>query len=217
MHARNRRGVTIRFQEHAGTLGVVPHLDVSLETYFTLIDELVVRVARAKKFRPNQVVAITFGGIVPGRAIAQALELPLAYLGAESYTASADDDPRHMEPSDDVTFARDLLTTRSGFGSRVLLVDDLTDRGTTFRACVRRLHHDPKHGSAIAEIRTACLWKKAHSVFEPDYAVDLVDRIRVPGSRRSVMPWIDQPLETLYAIPSIEDIERRARTWNGTQ
>ncbi|MBI4142670.1 hypothetical protein HY480_02230 [Candidatus Uhrbacteria bacterium] len=214
MRAHMRPGVTVRFEDHGGKLGVVPHLQVPFDAYFALVDELVVHVARNKKFRPSQVVAITFGGVVPGRAIAQAFNLPLAYLGAESYVPSADDDQRRMEPSDDVTFARDLLTTRSGFGARVLLVDDLTDRGTTFRAGVRRLHHDPKYGSGIDEIKTACLWRKTHSVFTPDYAVDFVERLRIPQARRHVMPWIDQPLERLYALASIGDIERRIKQRN---
>lgn len=210
MHGHERPGVELTFENHGGEIGIMPHLRVSFDAYIALIDELVLRVDRTK-FRPNQIVAITFGGVVPGRAIAQAFRLPLAYLGAESYRPATDDDGLHMQPGDDVVFARDLIVTRPGFGTKVLLVDDLTDHGRTFRDSIRYLQNHPMYGSGIREIQTACLWHKAHSAFTPNHAVDRVVAMTLPGTKTKKMPWIDQPLERLYAVPSIEDIAARVR------
>ncbi|MDO8599225.1 MAG: phosphoribosyltransferase family protein [bacterium] len=215
MHGHERPGVELAFEDHGGEIGTMPHLRVSLEAYFHLIDELVLRAARSK-FRPTQIVAITFGGVVPGRAIAQALRLPLAYLGAESYRPASDDDARHMEPGEDIVFARDLITTRPGFGTKVLLVDDLTDHGRTFRDSIAYLQKHPTYGSGIGEIHTACLWRKAHSAFTPNFAVDHVVPVMLPGTKTKRIPWIDQPLERLYAVSSIEEIEARIRARQST-
>ncbi len=207
MLGHERPGVELHFEDHGGELGLVPHLKVSWDAYWAIVDELVLRVARSK-FQPNQIVAITFGGVVPGRAIAQALQLPLAYLGAESYRPSGDDDRRRMR-SGDVVFARDLIVTRPGFGNRVLLVDDLADHGRTFRSSLRWLQRHSVYSQGIRDVHTACLWWKTHSEFTPNYEVDRVVPVELPDARTRKMPWIDQPLERAYAVSGIAEIEER--------
>jgi hypoxanthine phosphoribosyltransferase len=64
---------------------------------------------------------------------------------------------------------------------RVLLVDDLADSGVTLKAVVERLRTMP----AITELRSAVIWTKAVSTYQPDYTVE-----RLPTS-----PWIHQPFE----------------------
>ena len=213
MLAHERPGIEVAFEDHGAELGVIPHLRVSLDAYFCLVDELVVRVAHTR-FRPNQIVAITFGGTVPGRALSQALHIPLAYLGAESYAPASSTDHRRMRAGDEIVFARDLITTQPGFGTKVLLVDDLADSGRTFYDSIRHLQKDSTHGSGIREIQTAALWHKAHSSFDPKIAVDRVTPLTLPNVKTKRMPWIDQPLEWLYAIPELADIERRVRERN---
>lgn len=207
MLGHERPGVELAFEDHGGTLGVVPHLRVSLDAYFALIDELIVKVAHAR-FTPNQIVAIAFGGAIPGRALSEALRLPIAYHGAESYDPADDTDRLRMQPGASVLFARDLLTTRPGFGANVLIVDDLADTGRTFTQTIAWLRRHPSYGPGIREIHTACLWRKTHSQFQPNLEVDLVKRVALPGTQERGMPWIDQPLERLYAVP-VEVIEAR--------
>lgn len=208
MLGHERPGVELLFEDHGGELGIVPHLRVSWDAYWAMVDELVLLIARAR-FTPNQIVAITFGGVIPGRALAQALKLPLAYLGAESYVSTAEDDRRRMRPQEQVVFARDLIVTRPGFGTHVLLVDDLADHGRTFAQSVAWLQSGSAYSAGIREVRTACLWWKTHSEHQPHYAVDQVKRVELPASQERKMPWIDQPLERLYATGSIADIEDR--------
>ena len=211
MLGHERPGVELAFQNHGGELGVVPHLRVSWDAYWALVDELVVAVARAR-FQPNQIVAITFGGAIPGRALSQALHLPLAYHGAESYVPADEADRLQMQPGADVLFSRDLITTRPGFGANVLLVDDLADSGRTFERTVAWLRGHPQYGPGIREIQTACLWWKTHSTFHPNIGVDRVKRVALPGSGERKMPWIDQPLERSYASASLAEIESRIRS-----
>ena len=63
----------------------------------------------------------------------------------------------------------------------MLLVDDLADSGETLRAVVDRLRGMP----SIAELRSAVIWVKAASTYQPDYHVETL-----PTS-----PWIHQPFE----------------------
>lgn len=227
MLAHERRGVEVTYVDHGGDLGVVPHLRVDFAAYFALVDELIAKIARRERASPNlpaplrtlavaahrawepdQVVAITFGGVVPGRACAQALRLPLAYLGAERYAAAHADDRRKMDGRD-VHFARDLLVTSVDFGRDVLLVDDLTDEGRTFQESCTYLMCHPEYGGADLSVFTACLWRKIHAMFAPTYHVDDVVPLPIPDGSRVVMPWIDQPLEVRYAVP-VEEIAHRA-------
>lgn len=210
MLGHERPGVELAFEDHGVELGLIPHLRVSWDAYWAMVDELVLLIVRAR-FTPNQIVAITFGGVMPGRALAQALKLPLAYLGAESYVPVADGDRRRMQPQEQVVFARDLIVTRPGFGTNVLLVDDLADHGRTFAQSVAWLQSGSTYSAGIREVRTACLWRKTHSTFQPQYVVDNVKPVELPETQERKMPWIDQPLERLYATGSIADIEDRIR------
>ncbi|MDP3770852.1 MAG: phosphoribosyltransferase family protein, partial [bacterium] len=164
MFAHERQGVEI-VTHHHGEKCWIPHLRVSWPAYFALIDELITRVADDP---PNQIVAITFGGILPARALSEALGTPLAYLGAEGYDAAASGDRRKMRAADGILFTRQLLKTHPGFGSDVLVVDDLTDAGRTFTKCVGWLKRSPKYGDGIVRMRSACLWKKSGTKFIPD-------------------------------------------------
>lgn len=226
MLAHERKGVAVAFEHHDGIPGLVPHLRVSWDAYLGMVDELVVRIARGPVPRqvhaigtsvtspgwaPNQIVAITFGGIVPARAISEALGgIPLAYFGAESYRPAEAGDRRQMAAGEEIAFARDLLKTRAGFGNRVLIVDDLVDRGRTLRTCREWLRRHPAYGIDL-EVSTACLWEKEGSAFTPDVCIDDVVPIPIPGDSGGAakVPWIDQPMESSYATTDIEAIEER--------
>jgi adenine/guanine phosphoribosyltransferase-like PRPP-binding protein len=67
-------------------------------------------------------------------------------------------------------------------GQRVLLVDDLADTGHTLRAVVDQLKNNYK---PVTELRSAVIWTKGVSGFQPDYSVDYLP----------TNPWIHQPFE----------------------
>jgi len=64
----------------------------------------------------------------------------------------------------------------------VLLVDDLADSGHTLHAVVDMLKTNYK---PITELRSAVVWTKGLSGFQPDYSVEYLP----------TNPWIHQPFE----------------------
>ena len=77
------------------------------------------------------------------------------------------------------------------------MCDDLSDTGVTLTESIKWLKkYDPIKNN-INEIKTAVLWKKKHSTFEPDFcAQKLKDN-----------PWIVQPFEKYEEI-RIEDLKK---------
>jgi hypoxanthine phosphoribosyltransferase len=112
----------------------------------------------ADGFRPDVVVAIARGGLVPGGAIAYALGTKgVGTMNIEFYTdiGRTLDDPRVLPP---------LMDTSDLTGSRVLVVDDVADSGRTLELVMRMLDG---HG---ADARAAVLYTKPRSVIRPAYS-----------------------------------------------
>ena len=79
----------------------------------------------------------------------------------------------------------------------ILLCDDLSDTGVTLNKSIDWLKKYPPLKGKIKLIKTAVLWKKADSTFEPDFcAQKLKDN-----------PWIVQPFEKYEEI-RIEDLKK---------
>ena len=51
----------------------------------------------------------------------------------------------------------------------VLLIDDLSDTGLTLNKSIEWLKNYGPTKKFIKEVKTACLWKKKSSTFEPDF------------------------------------------------
>jgi hypoxanthine phosphoribosyltransferase len=126
---------------------------------------------RASGYRPEVIVAIGRGGWMPGRVLADLLELMnLTSFKVEHYHGT------HRESLARVRYplAADLS------GLRVLLVDDVSDSGDTFRVALEHL----RTRAPPAEVRTAVLHHKIVSAFAPDlYAA------RVVKWRWIIYPW----------------------------
>ncbi|MCU7921998.1 MAG: phosphoribosyltransferase [Candidatus Thiodiazotropha sp. (ex Dulcina madagascariensis)] len=111
---------------------------------------------RENHFDPEIIVAISRGGLMPGRILSDRLNLfDLATLKIEHYHAV------HKEPIAKVRYS----LTAEVEGRRVLLVDDVCDSGDTFRVATEHLH---ERGEP-ALLRTAVLHYKRVSSFVPDY------------------------------------------------
>ena len=83
-------------------------------------------------------------------------------------------------------------------GGKILLCDDLSDTGITFNKSVDWLRaYEPIKGK-IEDIKTATLWKKKKSTFEPDYCA-----VKLESN-----PWIVQPFE-IYEEIRIEQIKKK--------
>ncbi len=148
-------------------------LSVSWSEYREKIERLAVAIYRSG-WRPNQVVCLARGGLRVGDTLCRIFDCPLAILAAGSYEG---------RERGKIVFAEHLTMTETTLGDRVLLADDLADSGVSLQAACDWLQQ--RHGSAIAELKTAVIWCKAASRVVPDYYVDFLE-----GN-----PWICQPFE----------------------
>lgn len=122
-------------------------------------------------FQPHRIIAIARGGVVPARLLCDFLGIyQFATLRVEHYTQGA-------QKQQTAKVVDPLTTTPTG--QRLLLVDDVSDSGDTFRVAlehVRRAHP--------AELRTAVLHHKQISHYTPDYFA-----ARVIRWRWLIYPW----------------------------
>ena len=79
-----------------------------------------------------------------------------------------------------------------------LLIDDLSDTGLTLNKSIEWLKNYGPTKEYINDVKTACLWKKKSSSFEPDFCP-----VRLDSD-----PWIVQPTEH-YEDLSVEEIIKR--------
>jgi len=150
-------------------------LHVSWDEYNILVERLALQVHESG-WRFNQIICIARGGLRVGDVLSRIYELPLAILSTHSYTADGG------TTRGELIIAEHMTMTAPRLGDRVLLVDDMVDSGHTLAAVRKEL---PLRFPHMADIRTAVIWYKAHSVFEPHYYVEhLRDN-----------PWIHQPFE----------------------
>ena len=121
-------------------------------------------------------------------------KLPTAYVVIQSYSGDT-----VQNKQGELIFARDIsaIATNENF-KKVLLVDDLSDTGLTLNKSIEWLKNYGPTKNYIKEVKTACLWKKKSSKFEPDFCSIKLDSD----------PWIVQPTEH-YEELSIEEIIRK--------
>ena len=130
---------------------------LSYEQFGFAVRELARRIA-ASGFRPDIVVAIARGGLVPAGALAYALGTKAAgTLNVEFYTDVDQTlpDPVVLEP---------MLDTAAIAGKRLLVVDDVADSGRTMALVLDLVRG---HG---AEARSAVLYTKPRSIVRPDFS-----------------------------------------------
>jgi hypoxanthine phosphoribosyltransferase len=166
-------------------------LHVSWDEYNALVERLALQVHESG-WRFNQVICIARGGLRVGDVLSRIYELPLAILSTHSYTADGG------TTRGELIIAEHMTMTAPRLGDRVLLVDDMVDSGHTLAAVRKEL---PLRFPHIADVRTAVVWYKAHSVFKPDYYVEYL-----PDN-----PWIHQPFE-IYDSLRPEGVKARLGT-----
>jgi len=168
----------------------MPDLYVSWSDYHQKIEQLAVQIYQSS-WEFNQIVCLARGGLRIGDVLSRLYKQPLAILATSSYSGIG------IQERGSLTFSRHLTMTTAELGSRILLVDDLLDSGTTLQQTIPWLKQH--FGSQIQEIRTAVLWYKACSLMAADYYVHYL-----PDN-----PWIHQPFEHYEHIA----IEQLAATY----
>lgn len=155
-------------------------LDVSWEEYHRHIETLAVKIYQSQ-WQFDHIVCIAKGGLRVGDILSRLFDIPLAIAAAASYGG---DDNRSRQS---IKMGQHLAMTKDSLGSRVLLVDDLVDSGVTLQEVTQWLQG---YTSSIQELRTAVIWYKSCSQFQPDYYVQYL-----PDN-----PWIRQPFERYETI-----------------
>jgi len=127
------------------------------------------------------VIGLSRGGLIPATYLANHLSVREVYVhGYHSY-----DDETNMRDSrndhgimyqDSVPVVRGMV----GADTTILIVDDLCDEGITMQGLVARFNNSA--GQPL-QLKTATLYCKPHSVFEPDYVGESIDDMWL------VFPW----------------------------
>ena len=163
-------------------------LIVSFEEYIKIVEKLAIQIH--KEYKPTVLVGIMRGAAPILDILSRILKLPIAYIVIQSYSGKGMEDQQGQ-----LMFAREIssLAENKDF-QRVLLIDDLSDTGLTLNKSIEWL----KNYTQTKEVKTACLWKKKSSTFEPDFC---------PVKLESD-PWIVQPTEHYEELTISEIIKR---------
>ena len=124
-----------------------------------------------QNYRPDVIVAIARGGYAPARILAD-------YLGVMNLTSIRIEHYRGTHKELRAVVKNPLLTELKD--TRILIVDDVSDTGDTFRAAMEHAVQD----SAAKEIKTAALHHKVVSHYVPDFYAN-----KVTEWRWIIYPW----------------------------
>ena len=164
-------------------------LIINFDEYLETVEKLAIEVN--KEFKPTVLIGIMRGAAPIIDILSRIFKLPTAYIVIQSYSGKGLEDKQG-----DLVFARDISSiARQKDFERVLLVDDLSDTGLTLNKSIDWLKSYDPVKSYIKNIKTACLWKKKSSKFNPDFCPIKLDND----------PWIVQPTEH-YEEMSIKEI-----------
>ena len=167
-------------------------LIISFDEYLKTVEKLAVKIH--ENYKPTVLVGIMRGAAPIIDILSRIMKLPIAYIVIQSYSGKGMEDKQGK-----LMFAREIssLANNKDF-NKVLLIDDLSDTGLTLNKSIEWLKNYGPTKDYITEVKTACLWKKKSSTFEPDFCPIKLDSD----------PWIVQPTEHYEEI-SIDKIKER--------
>ena len=165
---------------------------VGWDEYKSIVEKLAIQIHNG--YKPTVLIGIMRGAAPIIDILSRILKLPIAYIVIQSYSGEGIEDQQGQ-----LMFAREIssLANDKDF-KKVLLIDDLSDTGLTLNKSIEWLKNYGPTKNFISEVKTACLWKKKSSTFEPDFCPVRLD----------ADPWIVQPTEH-YEELSIQEIIKR--------
>ena len=164
-------------------------LIITFDEYNKIVEKLAIEIH--KKYKPTVLVGIMRGAAPILDILSRILKLPIAYIVIQSYSGEGMEDQQGQ-----LMFSREISSLAENKDyKKVLLIDDLSDTGLTLNKSIEWLKNYAPTKNYIKEVKTACLWKKKSSTFEPDFC-----SVRLDSD-----PWIVQPTEHYEEI-SIEEI-----------
>lgn len=171
---------------------------VSWNQFMNLCRDLAFQI-KESGFKPDMIVAIGRGGYLPGRILSDYLDNSnLTSFKIEHYKSS------HKEPE---AIVRYPLSANIA-GQKILLVDDVSDSGDTYRAALQHLHQC----GVAREIRTVALHYKTVSDYVPDYYAK-----KIVKWRWLIYPWavyedVSGFIKSMSPKPaSLDEIERKLK------
>ena len=168
-------------------------LFISWDEYNSIVEKLAIQIH--EKYKPDLLIGIMRGAAPIIDVLSRVFKIKCAYLAVESYSGKGIEDKQG-----ELTFSREMSSNVQNMGGNLLLCDDLSDTGITLNRSIDWLRKYPPLKGKIKSIKTAVLWKKAKSTFDPDFcAVTLKDN-----------PWIVQPFEKYEEI-RIEEIKNNIK------
>lgn len=168
------------------------HLYCDWADYQRLIEQLALQI-HDSGWQFDAVIALARGGLRVGDVLSRIFNRPLGVLTTSSYRTTGNVVGQgELKIGSTISSAEDVTT------GRILLADDLVDSGVTLQKLLPVLRE--RH-AGITDIRTAVLWQKSISAYQPDYCVE----------RMSDSPWIHQPFE-LYEGCDIESLRTGSPT-----
>ena len=167
-------------------------LIISWDDYNNTVEKLAVQIYDSG-YKPTLLVGIMRGGAPMIDVLSRVFKLKCAYLAVESYSGKGIEDEQG-----EIVFSREMSSIAKNMGGNILLCDDLSDTGITLNKSVDWLKKYEPIKNKIEDIKTATLFKKKQSTFEPDFCAN-----KLPDNH-----WIVQPFE-IYEELRIEDIKKK--------
>ena len=165
---------------------------VSWDEYNKTVEKLAIQI-HDNGYKPTILVGIMRGAAPMIDVLSRIFKLKCAYLAVESYSGKGVEDEQG-----DIVFSREMSSIAPNMGGKILLCDDLSDTGITFNKSIDWLKKYEPIKDKIKEIKTATLFKKKKSTFNPDFCAN-----KLPDN-----PWIVQPFE-IYEELRIEEIKKK--------
>ena len=117
-------------------------------------------------FKPDSILAIARGGLIPGRIIADHLRLRNLFVMKVEFYTNEEKGAVLKEP----------ITTQEcpefAKGEKVLVVDDISDSGESLAHAVKAL----KEKNEDIEIKVAVLYRRKETGYIPDYCIETEER-----------------------------------------
>ncbi len=163
---------------------MVSKIEYEVPTWSQIYEMLLCQAQKieAQNYKPDIIVAIARGGIIPGRIMSDLLENPnLSFIQIEFYK---DINQTLKEPN-----LKQTLNTNVA-GKKILLIDDISDTGKSLNLAKTHLQNQ-----GVIEIKTSTLYQKPQSLTTPDfYEKQTTDWV--------VFPWdINETLQKIIHSP----------------
>ena len=154
-------------------------LIIDWKEYNLIVEKLAIQI-HSSGYKPDLLIGIARGDLPIIYVLSRIFKLKCAYLAVESYSGKGIEDQQGT-----LVFSREMSSTVQDMKGSILLCDDLSDTGVTLNKSIDWLKKYKPLIGKIKDIKTAVLWKKKDSTFEPDFC----------AQKLNSNPWIVQPFE----------------------